>query len=235
MLEGKYEQRLLERKRFEEWQKQYMEQQLKAQELSNEEKAYISNVPRYQRALELANEKLSAAEKSDALPSSSFGRLFYGDTMNPIMDLVRKESKVSTRNEFSRYLEGELLPAIMQIEGLPMNEYSVKAFKKKFDVNKLSAESWRKFFAETKEKLEARAGDIQKKVRGLNETQLSQLMQDPQIEKTVKEEAIRKLDSQIEGLSDDEMSSLIKFSGHAEINEEPKEVKKIFCGKWDCR
>lgn len=225
-LESKYEQKLLQRKRFEEWQKQYIEQQLKAQELSNEEKAYISNLPRYQRALELANEKLSSAE--NALPDSRFSRLLHGDKINSITDLFRGKDKVDARNEFARYLEGELLPAIMQIEGLPMNEYSVKSFKEKFNVNKLSAESWRKFFGETKEKLDARAGDIQKKIRGLNETQLSQLMQDPQIQKTLKEEATRKLDSQIEGLSDDELSSLIKFSGHAEINEEPKEVKKNF-------
>ncbi|GFY08034.1 uncharacterized protein TNCV_1354511 [Trichonephila clavipes] len=205
-----------------------MEQQLKVQELSNEEKAYISNVPRYQRALELANEKLSSAEKSDALPSSSFDRLFYGNTMNPIMDLVRKESKVSTRNEFSRYLEGELLPAIMQIEGLPMNEYSVKSFKEKFDINKLRAKDWRKFFAETKEKLNARAGDIQKKIRGLNEAQLIKLMQDPQIEKTVKEEAVRKLDSQIENFGEDEVNTLLKLSGNAEMMKESGEIKKNF-------
>ncbi|WP_264338232.1 hypothetical protein [Wolbachia endosymbiont (group A) of Cheilosia soror] len=53
-----------------------------------------------------------------------------------------------------------------------MNEYSVKSFKEKFNVNKLSAKNWKKFFGETKEKLDARAGDIQKKIRGLNETQL---------------------------------------------------------------
>lgn len=222
-LEGKYER---EQKRFEEWQKQYMEQQLKAQELSNEEKAYISNVPRYQRALELANEKLSSAE--NALPDSRFSRLLHGDKINSITDLFRGKDKVDARNEFSRYLEGELLPAIMQIEGLPMNEYSVKSFKEKFNVNKLSAKNWKKFFGETKEKLGARAQDIQKKIRGLNETQLSQLMQDPQIQEALKEEATRKLDSQIEGLSDDELSSLIKFSGHAEINDEPPEIKKNF-------
>lgn len=225
-LEGKYEQRLLERKRFEEWQKQYMEQQLKAQELLPGEKEYIANVPRYQRAIDLAYEKLSAAE--GALPDSGFSRMLHGDRINSVMDLVRDKSKVDARNEFGRYLEGELLPAIMQIEGLPINKYSVEAFKEKFDVNKLSAKSWRKFFDETREKLDARAGDIQKKIRGLNETQLSQLMQDPQIEKTLKEEATKKLDSQIEGLSDDELSALIKFSGNAKINEEPKEIKKNF-------
>lgn len=69
-LEGKYEQRLLERKRFEEFQKQHMEQQLKAQELLPDEKEYISNVPRYQRAIDLAYEKLGAAE--GALPDSRF-------------------------------------------------------------------------------------------------------------------------------------------------------------------
>ncbi|WP_264338231.1 hypothetical protein [Wolbachia endosymbiont (group A) of Cheilosia soror] len=98
-LESKYEQKLLQRKRFEEWQKQYIEQQLKAQELSNEEKAYISNLPRYQRALELANEKLSSAE--NALPDSRFSRLLHG---NSITDLFRGKDKVDARNEFSRYL-----------------------------------------------------------------------------------------------------------------------------------
>ncbi|WP_265030188.1 hypothetical protein [Wolbachia endosymbiont (group A) of Philonthus cognatus] len=225
-LEGKYEQRLLERKRFEEFQKQYMEQQLKAQELLPGEKEYISNVPRYQRAIDLAHEKLSAAE--GALPDSRFSRLLHGDKINSVMDLFRGKDKVDARNEFARYLEGELLPAIMQIEGLPMNEYSVKSFKEKFNVNKLSAESWKKFFGETKEKLDARAGDIQKKIRGLNETQLGQLMQDPQIQATVKEEATRKLDSQIEGLSDDELDALIKFSGNPEMIDEPPEIKKNF-------
>ncbi|MDE5059743.1 MULTISPECIES: QueT transporter family protein [Wolbachia] len=225
-LEGKYEQRLLERKRFEEFQKQHMEQQLKAQELLPDEKEYISNVPRYQRAIDLAYEKLGAAE--GALPDSRFSRLLYGDKINSVMDLFRDESKVNARNEFGRYLEGELLPAIMQIEGLPINKYSVEAFKEKFDVNKLSAKSWRKFFDETREKLDARAGDIQKKIRGLNETQLGQLMQDPQIQATVKEEATRKLDSQIEGLSDDELDTLIKFSGNPEIINEPPEIKKNF-------
>ncbi|WP_447933132.1 hypothetical protein [Wolbachia endosymbiont of Dactylopius coccus] len=225
-LEGKYEQRLLERKRFEEWQKQYMEQQLKAQELLPGEKEYIANVPRYQRAIDLAHEKLSAAE--GALPDSRFSRLLHGDKINSVMDLVRDKSKVNARNEFARYLEGELLPAIMQIEGLPMNEYSVKSFKEKFNVNKLSAESWKKFFGETREKLDARAGDIQKKIRGLNETQLSQLMQDPQIQATVKEEATRKLDSQIKDFSEVEMDTLIKLSGNSKIIEEPKEVKKNF-------
>ncbi|RDD34960.1 hypothetical protein Wcon_00923 [Wolbachia endosymbiont of Cylisticus convexus] len=226
VFESKYEQKLLQRKRFEDWQKQYVEQQLKTQELSNEEKAYISNVPRYQRALELAGEKLGAAE--NALPNSKFSRLLSGDKINSITDLFRNKDKLDARNEFGRYLEGELLPAIMQIEGLPMNEYSVKSFKEKFNVNKLSAESWRKFFGETKEKLEARAGDIQKKVRGLNETQLSQLMQDPRIEKTVKEEATRKLDSQIEGLDGVSIDTLIKLSGNPKIIEEPQEVKKNF-------
>ncbi|BEP30796.1 MAG: hypothetical protein WBIAU1_02740 [Wolbachia endosymbiont of Drosophila biauraria] len=225
-LEGKYEQRLLERKRFEEFQKQHMEQQLKAQELLPDEKEYISNVPRYQRAIDLAYEKLGAAE--GALPDSRFSRLLYGDKINSVMDLFRDESKINARNEFGRYLEGELLPAIMQIEGLPINKYSVEAFKEKFDVNKLSAKSWRKFFDETREKLDARAGDIQKKIRGLNETQLSQLMQDPQIQAIVKEEATRKLDSQIEGLSDDELDTLIKFSGNPEIINEPPEIKKNF-------
>ncbi|WP_343288779.1 hypothetical protein [Wolbachia endosymbiont of Encarsia formosa] len=215
-LDSKYEQKLHHRKLFEEWQKERME-------LSTEEKAYISNLPRYQRALELANEKLNAAE--NALPDSRFSILLSG---NSIADLFRSKDKLNASNEFARYLEGELLPAIMQIEGLPMTEYSVKSFKEKFDINKLKAKDWRKFFGETKEKLTSRAGDIQKKVRGLNETQLNELMQDPQIEKTIKEESIRKLDSQIEGLSDDELSSLIKFSGYAEINEEPKEVKKNF-------
>lgn len=218
-LDSKYEQKLWQRKRLEEWQKQQME-------LSSEEKAYISNLPRYQRALDLANEKLNAAE--NALPDSRFSRMFSGNKINAITDLFRDKDKLNARNEFARYLEGELLPAIMQIEGLPMNEYSVKSFKEKFNINKLSAKNWRKFFGETKEKLEARALDIQKKVRGLSEAQLSELMQDPQIEKTIKEEATRKLDSQIEDLSDDELSSLIKFSGYAEINEEPKEVKKNF-------
>ncbi|MGL9778829.1 MAG: hypothetical protein ACR5K5_00900 [Wolbachia sp.] len=225
-LEGKYERKLLERKRFEEWQKQCMEQQLKAQELSNEEKAYISNVPRYQRALELANEKLSSAE--NALPNPAFSRIMFGDKIRSLVDFGKSKDKLSARNEFARYLEGELLPAIMQIEGLPMTEYSVKSFKEKFDVNKLRAKDWRKFFAETKEKLEARAGDIQKKIRGLNETQLSQLMQDPRIEKTVKEEAMRKLDSQIKDFSEDEVNSLIKLSGNSEILKEPEEVKKNF-------
>ncbi|BEP32245.1 MAG: hypothetical protein WBIAU2_04720 [Wolbachia endosymbiont of Drosophila biauraria] len=225
-LEGKYEQRLLERKRFEEFQKQHMEQQLKAQELLPDEKEYISNVPRYQRAIDLAYEKLGAAE--GALPDSRFSRLLYGDKINSVMDLFRDESKINARNEFGRYLEGELLPAIMQIEGLSINKYSVEAFKEKFDVNKLSAKSWRKFFDETREKLDARAEDIQKKIRELNETQLGQLMQDPQIQAIVKEEATRKLDSQIEGLSDDELDTLIKFSGNPEIINEPPEIKKNF-------
>lgn len=219
VLDSKYEQKLHQRKLFEEWQKQQTE-------LSTEEKAYISNVPRYQRALELANEKLNAAE--NALPNPAFSRLTFGDKLRSLVDLGLTKEKRSARNEFARYLEGELLPAIMQIEGLPMTEYSVKSFKEKFDINKLKAKDWRKFFGETKEKLNARALDIQKKVRGLSEAQLSELMQDPQIEKTIKEEAVRKLDSQIEGLSDDELSALIKFSGNAEINEEPKEVKKNF-------
>ena len=171
-LDSKYEQKLLQRKRFEEWQKERME-------LSSEEKAYISNVPRYQRALELANEKLNAA--LNALPDSRFSRMFSGNKINAITDLFRDKDKLNARNEFARYLEGELLPAIMQIEGLPMNEYSVKSFKEKFNINKLSAENWRKFFGETKEKLDARALDIQKKVRGLSEAQLGKLMQDPQI------------------------------------------------------
>lgn len=218
-LESKYEQKLLQRKRFEEWQKQQME-------LSTEEKAYISNLPRYQRALELANEKLSSAE--NALPNPVFSRMAFGDKLRSLTELGMSKEKRSARNEFARYLEGELLPAIMQIEGLPMTEYSVKSFKEKFDINKLRAKDWRKFFAETKEKLNARAGDIQGKIRGLDETQLSQLMQDPQIEKTVKEEAVRKLDSQIEGLSDGELDALVKLSGNPEINEEPKEVKKNF-------
>lgn len=177
-LEGKYEQKLLQRKLFEELQKQYTERQLKANELLPEEKTYISNIPRYQRALDLAYEKLNAVEKADALPDSQYSRLLYGNIVNPIVDLFRDENTVSARNEFSRYLEGELLPAIMQIEGLPMTEYSVKAFKEKFDVNKLSAKSWRKFFDETRRKLEARAGDIQKKIRSLDEVQLGKLMQD---------------------------------------------------------
>lgn len=218
-LDSKYEQKLHQRKLFEEWRKQQTE-------LSTEEKAYISNVPRYQRALELANEKLNAAE--NALPDSRFSRMLTGDKINAITDLFRSKDKLNARNEFSRYLEGELLPAIMQIEGLPMTEYSVKSFKEKFNVNKLSAENWRKFFGETKEKLNARALDIQKKVRGLSEAQLSELMQDPQIEKTVKEEAVRKLDSQIEDLGSEAIDSLIKLSGNPKIMEEPKEVKKNF-------
>ncbi|BAO99485.1 hypothetical protein [Wolbachia endosymbiont of Cimex lectularius] len=133
-LEGKYEQRLSQRKILEELQKQYTERQLKANELLPEEKTYISNLPRYQRAIDLAYEKLSAAEKSGALPNSSFERLFYGNNINPIMDLFRDKDTVSARNEFSRYLEGELLPAIMQIEGLPMTEYSVKSFKNLFKI-----------------------------------------------------------------------------------------------------
>lgn len=219
MLDSKYEQKLLQRKRFEEWQKERME-------LSSEEKAYISNVPRYQRALELANEKLNAAE--NALPDSRFSRMLSGNKINAITDLFRSKDKLNARNEFGRYLEGELLPAIMQIEGLPMNEYSVKSFKEKFNINKLSAKDWRKFFGETKEKLDARALDIQKKVRGLSEAQLSELMQDPQIEKTVKEEATRKLDSQIEGLGSEAIDALIKLSGNPKIVEEPQEVKKNF-------
>ncbi|WP_395463555.1 hypothetical protein [Wolbachia endosymbiont of Cantharis cryptica] len=226
VFESKYQQKMLERKRFEEWQKQYMEQQLKAQELLPEEKEFISNVPRYQRALDLAYEKLGAAK--GALPNSVFSRLLHGDKINSIMDIGRSESKVKSRNEFARYLEGELLPAIMQIEGLPMNEYSVKSFKQKFNVNKLSAESWKKFFDETREKLDARTGDIQKKIRSLNEAQLGSLMQDPQIEKTLKEEITRKLDSQIEGLSNDELNALIKFSGNAELVNESPEIKKNF-------
>ncbi|MDG7057340.1 MAG: hypothetical protein LKM43_04300, partial [Wolbachia endosymbiont of Penenirmus auritus] len=188
--------------------------------------AYISNIPRYQRALDLAYEKLNAAEKADALPDSQYSRLLYGNIVNPIVDLFRDEDTVSARNEFSRYLEGELLPAIMQIEGLPMTEYSVKSFKEKFDVNKLSAKSWRKFFDETRRKLESRAGDIQKKIRSLDEVQLGKLMQDPQIQATIKEEVTRKLDNQIEGLSDDELNALIKLSGSPEMSNEPPEVKK---------
>lgn len=220
-LDSKYEQKLWQRKRFEEWQKERME-------LSSEEKAYISNLPRYQRALELANEKLGIAENANALPTSPGDGLLRNDTANIFKDWFRSNKKVDARNEFSRYLEGELLPAIMQIEGLPMNEYSVKSFKQKFNINKLTAENWRKFFGETKEKLEARALDIQKKVRGLNETQLSELMQDPQIEKTVKEEATRKLDSQIEGLGSEAIDALIKLSGDPKIAKEPQEVKKNF-------
>ncbi|WP_264337308.1 VIT1/CCC1 transporter family protein [Wolbachia endosymbiont (group B) of Dolichovespula media] len=220
-LESKYEQKLLQRKRFEEWQKQQME-------LSNEEKAYISNLPRYQRALELANEKLGIAENANALPTSPGDGLLRNDTANIFKDWFRSNKKVDARNEFSRYLEGELLPAIMQIEGLPMNEYSVKSFKQKFNVNKLTAENWRKFFGETKEKLNARALDIQKKIRGLSEEQLSELMQDPQIEKTIKEEATRKLDSQIEGLDSETIDALIKLSGDPKIEKEPEEVKKNF-------
>lgn len=204
------------------------EQQLKANELLPEEKTYISKVPRYQRAIDLAHEKLSAAEKSDALPNSSFERLLYGNRINPIVDLFRDKDTVSARNEFSRYLEGELLPAIMQIEGLPMTEYSVKSFKEKFDVNKLSAKSWRKFFDETREKLESRAGDIHKKVGRLNEAQLGSLLQDPQMQATMKEEVTRKLDSQIEGLSEAQIDALIKLSGNSMVSEEPKEIKKNF-------
>lgn len=218
-LDSKYEQKLWQRKRFEEWQKQQTE-------LSNEEKAYISNLPRYQRALELANEKLNAAE--NALPNPAFSRMTFGDKIRSVVDLGMSKEKRGARNEFARYLEGELLPAIMQIEGLPMTEYSVKSFKEKFDINKLRAKDWRKFFGETKEKLEARALDIQKKVRGLSEAQLSELMQDPQIEKTVKEEATRKLDGQIKNFSEDEVNSLIKLSGNAEMLKEPEEVKKNF-------
>lgn len=226
MLDSKYEQKLWQRRRFEDWQKQYMEQQLKTQELLPDEKEFISNVPRYQRALDLAHEKLSAAE--NALPDSKFSRLLHGDKINSVMDIFRDKDKLNARNEFARYLEGELLPAIMQVEGLPMNEYSIKSFKEKFNVNKLSAKSWRKFFGETKEKLEARASDIQGKIRGLNETQLSRLMQDPQIEKTAREEATRKLDSQIEGSDEAEINALIKLSGNPKIIEEPVEVKKNF-------
>ncbi|WCR59879.1 MAG: hypothetical protein PG978_001331 [Wolbachia endosymbiont of Ctenocephalides felis wCfeF] len=226
--EGKYEQKLSQRKILEELQKQYTERQLKANELLPEEKTYISNLPRYQRAIDLAYEKLGTAEKLGALPDSKYSKLLYGNKINSIMDLVRGKDAVNARNEFSRYLEGELLPAIMQIEGLPMTEYSVKSFKEKFDVNKLSAESWRKFFDETREKLGARAGDIQKKVRGLNETQLGSLLQDPQIQATMKEEVTRKLDSQIEGLSEAEVDALIKLSGNSMVSEEPKEIKKNF-------
>lgn len=218
-LDSKYEQKLHQRKLFEEWQKQQME-------LSSEEKAYISNVPRYQRALDLANEKLNAAE--NALPNPVFSRMTFGDKLRSLVDLGLTKEKRGARNEFARYLEGELLPAIMQIEGLPMTEYSVKSFKEKFDINKLRAKDWRKFFGETKEKLDARALDIQKKVRGLSEAQLSELMKDPQIEKTIKEEATRKLDGQIKNFSEDEVNSLIKLSGNAEMLKEPEEVKKNF-------